>query len=182
MASARNVFPSAADLRRAFDVPAPMTVGLEEEVMLLHPVTLDLLPRAGDVLARCDGDRSVKGELPASQLELVTCPATRVGEVAAALWAARTRLARAAEGIGMLAGAGTHPFTAPEGVLTAGDIMWGSRALAELDRRFQVHTLDAWQDGRTSLRSWPRLAVPLVPAVGFEAGDLMSAVAEGSDA
>ncbi len=121
MARATNAIPSAADLRRAFDVPAPMTVGLEEEVMLLHPVTLDLLPRAGDVLARCGGDRSVKLELPASQLELVTRPAATVGEAAVALWGARQRLARAAEGIGMLAGAGAHPFTAGEGVLSAAE-------------------------------------------------------------
>ena len=38
--------PTADELRTAFDAPAPLTVGLEEELMLLDPETLDLLPRA----------------------------------------------------------------------------------------------------------------------------------------
>ena len=39
--------PTAAELRAAFDAPEPLTLGLEEELMLLDPETLDLLPRAG---------------------------------------------------------------------------------------------------------------------------------------
>ncbi|MGH8932062.1 MAG: iron-containing redox enzyme family protein [Egibacteraceae bacterium] len=64
----------------------------------------------------------------------------------------------------------------------ADDVLWGARALAELDRRFQAHTLGAWQGGRTSLRSWPRSGGPLIPASGPEAGDLVGAVTERSDA
>ena len=37
---------TAAALRAAFDAPEPLTLGLEEELMLLDPETLDLLPRA----------------------------------------------------------------------------------------------------------------------------------------
>lgn len=113
-----NATPSAAELRRAFDAPTPLTVGLEEEVMLLHPDTLDLLPRAAEVLAIVRQDPSVKSELPASQLELVTLPASTVGEVATALRAARNRLVAATNGIGLLAAAGAHPFSAPEGELS----------------------------------------------------------------
>jgi carboxylate-amine ligase len=116
-----NGIPSAAHLRRVFDVISPLTIGLEEEVMLLDPVTLDLLPRASEVLARCAGDERVKGELPASQLELVTPPVATVGAAANALRAARRRLAAAAEGIGLLAASGAHPFTAPEGELSGGE-------------------------------------------------------------
>src|SRR5215203_3340734 len=61
--------PTAADLRAAFDAPEPLTVGLEEELMLLHPGTLDLLPRAADVAGRADDPR-FKLEMPAAQLEL----------------------------------------------------------------------------------------------------------------
>ena len=43
---------TAADLRAAFDAPEPLTVGLEEELMLLAPGTLDLLPRAAEARAR----------------------------------------------------------------------------------------------------------------------------------
>jgi hypothetical protein len=35
----------------------------------------------------------------------------------------------------------------------AGDVLWGAAALAELDRRFAEALLDAWEAGRSSLRS-----------------------------
>jgi hypothetical protein len=34
----------------------------------------------------------------------------------------------------------------------AADILWGAAALAELDRRFAAHLLDAWNAGESSLR------------------------------
>ena len=37
---------SAAEIRAAFDAPAPLTVGIEEELMLLDPATGDLAPVA----------------------------------------------------------------------------------------------------------------------------------------
>ena len=118
MTDAATSFPTALDLRRAFDSETPMTVGAEEEVMLLDRDTLDLLPRATDVLAAAAPDSHLKGELPASQLELVTPVCATVPEVAAALRAGRQRLARAVDGIGRLAATGAHPFTAAEGVLS----------------------------------------------------------------
>ncbi|HWI72743.1 MAG TPA: glutamate-cysteine ligase family protein, partial [Baekduia sp.] len=77
----------------------PMTVGLEEELMLLDPATLDLAPVAADVLARLDGDRRFVPEVPAAQLEIVGAPAATVGVAAATLTAARADLARAAAGL-----------------------------------------------------------------------------------
>ncbi len=117
--------------------------------MLLDPVTLDLLPRAHEVLERTRGDPRFKGELPAAQLEIVTAPAggvpaggvpaggvtapaggvTAGGVTAiaggvpaaiAALGAARLDLAAAAGGIGRLAAVGVHPFTDPLGTLSRG--------------------------------------------------------------
>lgn len=111
--------PTAAQLRAAFEPDAPLTVGLEEELMLLDPETLDLLPRAGEVLALTD-DARLKAELPAAQLEIVAPPAATVGEGAAVLRDARRALATVAADVGCLAGAGAHPFAAPEGVLTTG--------------------------------------------------------------
>jgi hypothetical protein len=35
----------------------------------------------------------------------------------------------------------------------AGDIVWGARALAEVEARWARHVLGAWEDGRTSLRA-----------------------------
>jgi glutamate---cysteine ligase / carboxylate-amine ligase len=108
-------------LRAAFVHERPWTIGIEEELMLLHPDTLDLAPRAGDVLARTTGDARFRRELPAAQLEIVLPPVAGVVAARALLRAARSDLARAAAGIGVLAGAGAHPFAAPDGVLNAGE-------------------------------------------------------------
>jgi glutamate---cysteine ligase / carboxylate-amine ligase len=96
--------PTAADLRAAFDAPEPLTVGLEEELMLLDPETLDLLPRAAAVVEPA-GDPRFKLEMPASQLELSLPPARSVPEAIAALAAARRDLAAAAAPVGRLAAA-----------------------------------------------------------------------------
>lgn len=120
MTAIRTQIPSAEDLRRAFDPPSPLTVGIEEEVLLLDPVTLDLLPRAADVVARSP-DPAVKLEMPASQLELLTTPVATVGEAAAQLAAARGRLQHAARDIGVLASAAVHPFAAALGILNDGE-------------------------------------------------------------
>ncbi|HWT24735.1 MAG TPA: glutamate-cysteine ligase family protein, partial [Solirubrobacteraceae bacterium] len=76
--------PTADDLRAAFDAPEPLTVGLEEELMLLDPGTLGLLERAREVVAAA-ADERVKLELPAAQLELSLPPARTVSEAVAAL-------------------------------------------------------------------------------------------------
>src|SRR3712207_4551160 len=100
----------AEQLCAAFDAPAPLTVGLEEELMLLDAETLDLTPRSADVLARVERDPRFKIELPAAQFEIVTRPAERVGDAIAELRAARRELAAATDGLVRLACAGVHPF------------------------------------------------------------------------
>ena len=67
-------------LRARFDAPAPLTVGVEEELFLLDPSTLDLAPRARDVLAALGDDSRFTLELPAAQLEIVLPPAGTAGE------------------------------------------------------------------------------------------------------
>jgi carboxylate-amine ligase len=125
-------------LRDTFDRVEPLTVGLEEEVMLLDPVTLDLAP----VATRLEG---VKLELPASQIELNTPPSATVGEAIAALAEGRHAVAAAAEGLARPAVAGVHPFAAPLGELTAGErydailARYGEVARAQLVSALQVH-------------------------------------------
>jgi carboxylate-amine ligase len=109
--------PTADELRAVFDAPAPFTVGVEEELMLLDPGTLDLAPRAPELLERLGGDPRYKLELPAAQIEIVTPPLAGAAEVEAFLVEARRDLAAAAEGLVRLGGAGVHPFAAVEGVL-----------------------------------------------------------------
>jgi carboxylate-amine ligase len=113
--------PTAAELRAVFEPPSPLTVGLEEELMVLDPATLDLVPRARDVLAAVGVDPRFKPELPAAQLEIVTPPARDVPTAAAALAAARRDLAAALPERARFAGAGVHPFAAVEGELNRGE-------------------------------------------------------------
>jgi carboxylate-amine ligase len=93
------------------------TIGVEEELMLLDPETLDLLPKAARVRAEL-GDRvSMRTELPAAQVETASPVCGTIAEAAASLSAARAALADGVMGWARLAGAGTHPFADPEGAL-----------------------------------------------------------------
>ena len=89
--------------------------------MLLDPETLDLLPRAAEVVDAAARRPRFKLELPAAQLELSLPPARTVPEAIAALAAARRDLAAAAAPVGRLAAAGVHPFAAPLGELNDGE-------------------------------------------------------------
>src|SRR3954447_5168630 len=109
---------TAAELRARFDAPDALGIGIEEELFLLDGETLDLLPRARDVLTRVDGDPRFKLELPAAQLEIVTPPCADVDAAVDALRAPRRDLAAAAAPLGRLMTAGAHPTAAELGVLT----------------------------------------------------------------
>jgi carboxylate-amine ligase len=108
---------SAASLRELFDGVTDHTVGVEEELMLLDPETLDLLPAAARVQAEVGGRVSLRTELPAAQVETASPVCDSIDEAARALSGARSELGAAIAGWARLAGAGTHPFAAPEGPL-----------------------------------------------------------------
>jgi carboxylate-amine ligase len=112
--------PTAAELRAAFDQPSSVTVGLEDELMLLDGETLDLAPHASEVLAELGGDPRFKLEMPAAQLEIVTAPHPTVAAAAEELARARRDLEQAVAGRFRLAGAGAHPFAAGSGPLSPG--------------------------------------------------------------
>ena len=112
--------PTAAELRAAFDRHGPPTVGLEEELMLLDGETLDLAPRAREVVGALGDDPRFKLEMPAAQLEIVTAPHATVRDAAAELAAARRRLAEVVVGRYRVAGAGAHPFASGHGPLNPG--------------------------------------------------------------
>jgi glutamate---cysteine ligase / carboxylate-amine ligase len=107
--------PTAAALRAAFDRHDGVTVGLEEELMLLDPETLDLWPHAIETVAAL-GDPRLKIEMPAAQLEIVTAPHATVADAAAELADARRTLAQRFR----VAGAGVHPFASGLGPLNPG--------------------------------------------------------------
>jgi glutamate---cysteine ligase / carboxylate-amine ligase len=166
--------PTAADLRTAFDAPEPLTVGLEEELMLLHPETLDLLPRAAEVVEPA-GDPRFKLEMPAAQLELSLPPARSVPEAIAALGAARRDLASAAEPVGRLAAAGVHPFAAAIGELNPGERYaltereYGEVARRQLVCALQVHVAVGGADRSLAVYNGLRPWLPLLAALAANA-------------
>lgn len=110
----------APSLRAVFDSRRTLCVGLEEELMLLDPRTLDLSPCAQQALADLGGDIRFKPELPAAQIENVTVPRRTVAAAAGDLRQGRADLAAALEGRALAAGAGAHPFADALGELNTG--------------------------------------------------------------
>jgi carboxylate-amine ligase len=158
-----------------FDAPAPLTVGVEEEVMLLHPQTLDLAPRAREVLARLDRDLRYKLELPAAQLEIVTPPVASAAEAARILAAGRRALAGAAAGLARPAAAGVHPFTAPLGELDADAAYahtrreYGPVARLQLVSALQVHVAVRGADRALAVYNALRSHLPALAALAANA-------------
>src|SRR4051812_11987319 len=136
---------TADELRARFDHPDTLGVGLEEELFLLDGETLDLLPRAREVIESTGGDPRFKLELPASQMEIVTPPCPDVESAVAALAAARRDLAEVAAPLGRLMTAGVHPTAAELGVLTDDPRYqrtldeYGERARRQLVAGLHVH-------------------------------------------
>ncbi len=95
------------------------TFGLEEEIMILHPETLDLLPRGEELLQGLDG--RFKAELPAAHVEIAGSPAVGFRELELELAGCRSQLARHVQGRARLAVAGVHPFSARSGEVNSGE-------------------------------------------------------------
>jgi carboxylate-amine ligase len=138
--------PSSAQLRALFGEPAPLTVGLEEEIMLLDGESLDLAPRGAELLAAAGPDEPFKLEMPAAQVELVGRPAASVAEAIAGLAEGRRRLATLAAEHGLLpACMPVHPFAAAEGPLNDGpryaaiEAAYGTVARRQLLSALHVH-------------------------------------------
>jgi glutamate---cysteine ligase / carboxylate-amine ligase len=163
--------PSVTELRALFDAAPAYAVGIEDEVMLLDPNSLELVPYAQQVLARLDDDERFKLELPASQLEIVTPASADVGAVGRALFEARQTLAARAAGIVRLACAGAHPFSPGIGALnriaryeqTIED--YGSIVSRQLVCALQVHVSVSGADRALALYNAARSYLPLLAAL-----------------
>lgn len=172
--------PNAQTLRAAFDATPTYEVGLEDEVMLLEPDSLELLGRASELLGRLEDDRRFKLELPASQLEILTPPSAELGFVEAALREARGTAARRADGLARLAGAGVHPFSPGVGELNRnsryeGTVReYGAIAARQLVCALQIH-VSVGDSGRAlavynALRSYLPLLAALAANAPFYEG------------
>jgi carboxylate-amine ligase len=110
---------SSLNLDRAVETFAQSvdgTVGLEEEFSLLHPATLDLVPRFEELrdAARAEDSllhEGITGELISSEIEIVSGPGRDLHDALARQRERRRRLFALAERRGVLLGAtGTHPW------------------------------------------------------------------------
>jgi len=105
-------------IQAAFGARAPLTLGVEEELMIVDPDTLDQVPAVDRIIAGVAGrdlPGVVKTELFASVFELNTHPCETAAEADAALVELRRAAAEAAEAEGLaVAAAGSHPFARPE--------------------------------------------------------------------
>jgi carboxylate-amine ligase len=167
--------PTATRLRRAFDDAGGFTIGLEEELMLLDPVSLDLAPRAAEMLELTAGDPRFKLELPASQLEIVLPPQPTVTAAARELASARAELAAALAGEVRLATAGLHPTAAPEGELSRGPrydrtaAEFGVLARRQLVFALQVHVAVGGADRSLAVYNGLRSRLPELAALAANA-------------
>jgi carboxylate-amine ligase len=113
---------SVARLRAAFDAsPLSLTVGAEEELMLVDPGDGSLVGAIEDVLTRTDGDARFHAEFRAAQVELVTRPCLSAADVGRELATARLDLYDAiGPGLATIA-SGSHPTASQPGPLTGGE-------------------------------------------------------------
>ena len=99
-----------------FGASAPYTVGVEEELQLVDPSSLALVPAIDAVLAARDAaglpEAFVASELSASCVEVRSPAYGTVAELAAELPTLRRRVRDLVDGCGArLAAAGAHPFS-----------------------------------------------------------------------
>jgi glutamate---cysteine ligase / carboxylate-amine ligase len=106
------------DLDRAterFAEAVDFTVGVEEEFAILHPETLDLVPRFEQLRAAAQGDgvlcEGITGELISSEIEIVSGVGADLHDALARQRERRRRLFALAAAQGVALGAtGTHPW------------------------------------------------------------------------
>jgi glutamate---cysteine ligase / carboxylate-amine ligase len=150
-------------------------VGIEDEVMLLAPDSLDLSPRAPELLQRCGDDPRFKLELPASQVEITTRSDTRVEVVVEDLLDARRVLVARLEGSALPIAAGAHPFSSALGELNRlaryEPIIteYGVVARLQLVCALQVHVAVGDCDRALAVYNSARSYLPLIAALAANA-------------
>jgi len=153
----------------AFGSGRPFTVGVEEELFLVDPVTGRQTNSSAAVLESLrEVDGTVDRELHACQVELITGVCDAAGEAAAALHGMRRAVAQTGAG---LIGSGTHP-TAAEGEAEISDRERYERirdllgdAVATPVAGLHVHI--GMPDAETAIRTFNglRLHLPLLQAL-----------------
>ena len=166
----------------AFDHPEPFTIGVEEELLLVDPVRLELVPAVDDVLELLGRDDRYARELRPSQLETVTRVCTTAADACRELTAARRDLVIALDGRYRVLASGTHPTSLPWGQITDGDryrqiadeYPWAARR--SLACGLHIHVAVSGADRALGVYNALRSYLPELAAVGAN-----SAFFEGRD-
>jgi carboxylate-amine ligase len=152
-----------------------MTVGLEDEVMVLDPRTFDFAPQGARLVALL-GDPRIRTELPAAQVELVTGPGATVSAAARELAELRRLAARGARALGLrLAAAAVHPFAPPSGPLNDAPhysdlaAKYGTVAMRQLVFGLHVHVAVRGEDRVVPVYNALREHLPLITALSANA-------------
>jgi glutamate---cysteine ligase / carboxylate-amine ligase len=140
---------------------APWTVGVEEEVMLLDPLSWMLASRSEEVLEALDPEvaEHTAAETHGSVVELHTSPHATVAQAAAELACLRGRLAGTLDALGMAAAvAGTHPLASWEDTEVSPGARYqfvyaSMRELARREPTFALHVHVAVPDERAAVRA-----------------------------
>jgi carboxylate-amine ligase len=166
----------------AFEHEHQFTLGVEEELMLVDPVTLDLAPVIDDALRLLGRDRRFAHELRAAQIEIVTRVCTNAADACRELGHARHELVTRLRGFCRLLAAGTHPFSTRHGEITetdryrriADEYTWA--ATRSLVCGLHVHVAVSGADRALAVYNALRSYLPEIAALGAN-----SAYADGVD-
>jgi carboxylate-amine ligase len=109
-----------AELRALFDGRTGSTIGMEEELMLLDPETLEVAPSEA-ALSVLDGDPRYAAELRQGQVEIRTPVCGNAVAAALCLADAALHLSEVLSGVAVLASSGTHPFSSAWGDISRGE-------------------------------------------------------------
>ena len=163
-------------LRELFDGVDDLTVGAEEELLLLDPSSFGPAPVAAAVIAELDDPATFRGELSSAQVELRTGVCQRSSEVVLGLQSARRRLVEKVGGRVRIGGMGAHPFAVPWNQISSGkryeDIVYqqqlGAR-LGALAAGLHVHVAVRGADRALAVYNALRGVMPLFTAVAGNA-------------
>src|ERR1019366_3480376 len=150
------------------------TVGVEEELMIVDPSTLDLVSAIDSILGDEPPAGTIQPELLQSVLEIATSPCHDVPAAAAELRALRAFAGERAAGRGLAIGAaGTHPFARWEDqrVVAADRYRGLIRSLGFVARQelvfgMHVHVGMADAEETIAVANALRLHVPVLIALG----------------
>jgi len=102
----------------SFEHQHGFTIGVEEELMLVEPESLDLAPVIHEVLPLLGSDPRYSTELRAAQIEIITPVCATAADACRELGHARKHLVETLDGSWRILASGTHPFSMRHGEIT----------------------------------------------------------------